>query len=133
MARYRRVTLAADVMYVNKIPFFVSIAHDIKFSTTQKRNSQKDPMLLDTVKKIQQVHQRWGLEIVHLLMDGQFEPIHGDLASLGITLNTVANDEHVPEVERYIHTLKERTLPSTTPFLSSKCLPISSWRWFICI
>ena len=64
-------------------------------------------MLLDAVKKIQQVYQCRGFAIVHLLMDGQFEPICGDLASLGITLNTVANDEHVPEVERYICTLKE--------------------------
>ena len=66
-------------------------------------------MLLDAVKKIQQVYHRRGFEIAHLLMDGQFEPIHGDLSSLGITLNTVANDEHVPEVERYIRTLKEQT------------------------
>ena len=50
---------------------------------------------------------RRDFEIAHLLMDGQFEPIRGDLSSLGITLNTVANDKHVPEVERYIRTLKE--------------------------
>ena len=51
-------------------------------------------------------------------MDGQFEPICGDLASLGITLNTVANDDHVPEVERYICTLKEQThaIYNTLPF-----------------
>jgi hypothetical protein len=42
-------------------------------------------------------------------MDGQFESIRGDLAGLDITLNTVANDEHVPEVERYIRTVKDRT------------------------
>ena len=42
-------------------------------------------------------------------MDGHFEPIHGELSSLGITLNTVANDKHVPEVEWYIRTLKEHT------------------------
>ena len=51
-------------------------------------------------------------------MDGQFEPIRGDLASLRITLNTVANDEHVPEMDWYIHTLKEQTLAiyNTLPF-----------------
>ena len=37
---------------------------------------------------------------------------------LGVTLNTVANDKHVPEVERYIHTLKEQTCATynTLPF-----------------
>ena len=83
------------------------MAHDIKFSTAQKLDSQKTPMLLDVVKKIQQVYQCQGFEIVHLLMGGQFEPIFGDLASRGITLNMVANDEHVPEVERCNRTLKE--------------------------
>ena len=75
-------------------------------------------MLLDAVKKIQQVYHRRGFEIAHLLMDRQFEPICGDLSSLGITLNTVANDEHVPEVERYIRTLKEQTHATynTLPF-----------------
>jgi hypothetical protein len=32
-----------------------------------------------------------------------------DLAGLGITMNGVACDEHVPEIERYIRTVKERT------------------------
>jgi hypothetical protein len=40
-------------------------------------------------------------------MDGQFEPICMGLSELGIQLNTVSRDEHVPEVERYIRTLKE--------------------------
>ena len=75
-------------------------------------------MLLDAVKKIQQVYHR------HLLMDGQFEPIRGDLSNLGITLNTIANDEHVPEVERYISTLKERT-HATYNMLPFKQMPSS--------
>ena len=75
-------------------------------------------MLLDAVKKIQQVYHHRGFKTAHLLMDGQFESIHGDLSSLRITLNTVANDKHVPEVERYICTLKEQTCATynTLPF-----------------
>ena len=101
------MTLAADVMYVNKIPFFVSMAWNIKFSMVQKLDNQKTPMLLDAVKKIQQVYHHRGFQMLHLLMDGQFEPIHSDLAGLRITLNTIANDKHEPEVEHYIQTLKE--------------------------
>ncbi len=42
-------------------------------------------------------------------MDGQFEPLRGDLAEIHITLNTAGHDDHVPEIERYIRgTLKER-------------------------
>ena len=113
MAQYQWVTLATDVMYVKKIPFFISITCDIKFSTAQKLDSQKAPMLLDAVKKIQQVYQSWGFEIIHLLMDGQFDPICGDLASLGITLNTVANDKHVP-VKQNMNFLTPSTIMMTT-------------------
>ena len=51
-------------------------------------------------------------------MDGQFEPLRGKLAELGIILNTTSNDEHVPEIERQIHTVKERTraIYCTLPF-----------------
>ena len=41
-------------------------------------------------------------------MDGQFEGVTGDLSEFGITVNTVARGEHVPEAERYICTIKER-------------------------
>ena len=51
-------------------------------------------------------------------MDGQFEPLRGNLAELGIVLNTASNGEHVPEIERQIRTVKERTraIYCTLPF-----------------
>ena len=33
-------------------------------------------------------------------MDGQFEPLHNNISGLGVTLNTVAREEHVPEIEK---------------------------------
>ena len=51
-------------------------------------------------------------------MDGQFEPLRRDLAEMGIQLNTFSNDEHVPEIEHQIRTLKEQTraIYCTLPF-----------------
>eukprot|EP00978_Attheya_sp_CCMP212_P049346 scaffold651883_cov181-Attheya_sp.AAC.1 len=51
-------------------------------------------------------------------MDGQFEPLRVDLAELQMNLNTVSRDEHVPEIERYIRTTKERVrcIYNTLPF-----------------
>ena len=53
-----------------------------------------------------------------MLMDGQFDILRGDLADMGITLNTVARGEHVPEIERHIRTIKERVrcVYATMPF-----------------
>jgi hypothetical protein len=51
-------------------------------------------------------------------MDGQFEPIRGDHATINIALNIAGHDDHVSEVERYIRTLKERarSIYNTVPF-----------------
>jgi hypothetical protein len=46
------------------------------------------------------------LEIVEV--DGQFEPLRGALSELGVTLNRCSHEEHVPDAERRIRTLKER-------------------------
>ena len=56
-------------------------------------------------------------------MDGQLEQLHGDLADMGIQLNTVSNDKHIPEIERQIRTLKEPTrgIYCTLPFRKIPC------------
>jgi hypothetical protein len=66
-----------------------------------------------------------GFRIVDLLMDGQFEPIRGDLAELQITLNTVASGEHVPEIETGTYA-PSRSVPgvSTTHSHSRKSLDV---------
>jgi hypothetical protein len=53
-----------------------------------------------------------------MFTDGQFEPLRAELADLQINLNTVSNDEHVPEIERHIRTVKEcvRAIYNTVPF-----------------
>jgi hypothetical protein len=73
------------------------------------------------------------------LVDGAFEHLRGDLATLNITLNTSSNDEHIPEIERFIRTLKERTRciynslpfqrfpPRIRCFLLAKFLSPSLW------
>ena len=40
-------------------------------------------------------------------MDREFEPLRGDLAEIGVSLNTTARDEHVGDIEGFIRTIKE--------------------------
>jgi hypothetical protein len=60
--------------------------------------------------------------VTHGHADGEFEPMRGDLQEAGMNLHVVSNGEHVPEAERYIRTVKERTrcVYNTVPF---KCMP----------
>ena len=109
MEHYQNVTLAADIMTVNQhICFFMSVSRNIQFGTGEHITNMAVPTLVKSVKQIQQLYMQRGFRITEVLMDGQFEPTRGDLAVMGILLNTVLADEHVPEVERYIRTIKER-------------------------
>lgn len=66
--------------------------------------------LLSRFKAVVQVYRGADFCVEQALTDGKFEPIHGGLTELGgITLNTTARDEHVGNVEHYIHTIKEWT------------------------
>ena len=118
MAQYQNVTLCGDIMFVNKIPFFVTISRHIHFSTVEMIANKEMSTLLTSIKAVTALYQQRGFKITELLMDGEFKSLHTDLAALGIQLNTTSNDEHVPEIERFIRTLKERTrcIYNTVPF-----------------
>ena len=60
------------------------------------------------LKQIIVKYNRRGFKVKHILVDGQFECLRKHLKLQGIMLNTTAQDEYVPEVERYIRTKKER-------------------------
>ena len=110
MSRYQKVTVAGDIMFVNKLPFFVTISRHIKFSTAEYLSDQKTPTIVNAIKHLHQTYAKRGFQVSILLMDGQFDKnnLDGEIAAFGITLNVVAADEHVPEIERHIRTMKER-------------------------
>jgi hypothetical protein len=118
MERYKNVTLAGDIMFVNNIPFFVTISRAIKFATSEMIANRKNATILIAIKQVVSAYSKRGFIITHLLMDGEFEPMRGDLAAMRINLNTTSNNEHVPEIERHIRTLKERArcVYNTLPF-----------------
>ena len=102
MSAYRDVNIGDDVIYINKLPFFVTMYRNLKFSTAELTLGQKQTTMIDHVKRIQRIYHKRGFCVSTFLMDGQFDVIRGNLADVGITFNTVARGEHVPEIERHI-------------------------------
>ena len=116
---HRNVTLVADVMFVNKIPFLVSCSRNINLITIEhvpspKRTASQLGYLL---QRIIRVYARAGFTIQTILMDNEFEKVRDHIHDA--TLNTPAASEHVGEIERKIRVIKERcrgiicTLPYT--------------------
>lgn len=118
LERYRNMTITGDIMKVNRIPFFVTYNSPVRFGTTEALTNQKANTIMACIRVINKLYQARGFRISIMKMDGEFEPLRGELSFIGITLNTVSRDEHVPEIERRIRTLKERARASfnTLPF-----------------
>ena len=96
----------------------VSISRSIKFGTIEAIPNNKSGVILKSVQAIIQIYRRNGFAVELALMDGEFAHLHGDLASMGVTLNDTSHDEHVGDVERFIRTIKERmrAIYNTLPF-----------------
>jgi hypothetical protein len=118
LQRYKRVEPSVNVMYINKIPFLVTLSRHIHFGTVEALTNRQPATMLAGIKHAKQLYKQGGLQVVMTYMDGEFEPMRGELAALGIGLNEAARDEHVGDFERYIRTVKERvrSTSNTLPY-----------------
>ena len=67
----------------------------------------KEATMLKCIKGVVSLYWKAGFKVTTALMDGEFVPLHGGLAELGLRLNETSRDEHVGDIERYIQTVKE--------------------------
>ena len=115
---YGEVTLCVDLMYVNRVPLLVTLSRNIKFGTVEAVKDRKEATLLKGIATVTALYRKAGFKVTTALMDGEFVPLHGGLAEIGITLNETSRDKHVGDIERYIRTIKERmrAIYNTLPF-----------------
>ena len=137
MQQYKDVTLSADVMKVTGIPFLMTISRHIKFGSAGKLDTMKNGHIIKHFKAIIGAYVTRGFRVTIILADNQFESMRGKLADLHAQLNVTARDEHVPEIERFNRTIKDRvrghfnTLPFkhlTPVFVSEMVYHAVFWR-----
>ena len=104
---HKYVTLVGDVMFVNGIPFLVTMSRRIRFITVQHVPDRKASALANVMKQVMNLYSRAGFVCQTALMDGEFEPLKAKLVG-SIEVNTTAKNEHVGEIERKIRSLKDR-------------------------
>jgi hypothetical protein len=119
METYRNVTLCNDIMFVNKIPFFLSISRNIRFITDEVLDNRKQASLIKALQSVYGIYRKQGFRISNILGDSEFECTRGAVATdLRSELKICGEDEHVPDIERCLRTLKEwtRCTYNVTPF-----------------
>jgi hypothetical protein len=97
-------------MYVNGIPFLVTISRNLKFGTIEVQPNRKEGTLIEGLLTTVKVYKQHGFIMSLTLMDGEFDTpgVREALAGQGVALNPTGQDEHVGDIERYIRTIKER-------------------------
>ena len=105
--RIREVVLTADVMFVNGLPFFVTLSRGIKLWTIEFLPSRTVNQLLSHLTKVIKLYRRGGFVVRTALMDMEFEPLVDKCEDC--LINTTAAREHVTDIERHIRTQKDRS------------------------
>lgn len=85
-----------------------TISRNIRFMTVDALPNCNILTLVKGIMSVATVYKRAGFCITTSLMDGKSEAVRGNLADLKIALNKLARDEHISDIERFIHMLKER-------------------------
>ena len=118
LKHYGEITLCVDLMYVNKVPLLVTLSRNIKFGTMEAVADWKEATMLKCIKGVVSLYRKAGFKVTTAPMDGEFMPLCGGLAELGLRLNETSRDDHVGDIERYIRMVKERmrAIYNTLPF-----------------
>ena len=88
-------------MFVCGLPFFVSLLRQIRFGTAQYRPRRTAKLLCNALKETIKLYKRAGFVVQTCLMDNEFELLKAMLADT-VVVNTLAKNEHMGEVERFI-------------------------------
>ncbi len=116
LEQHQRVTLAVDVMFVNRVPFLVSVARGLNLVTAEHMPTRTSKQLAAGIVRVMDLYSRGGFQVGMVLMDNEFEKLRNLVPVLAV--NTTAAKERVPEVERRIRLIKERGrgILNTLPF-----------------
>ena len=98
------VVLSVDILFMNKIPFLVTSSHNIRFSTVESLPNRQVGTIATCLKKVTHLYHHQGFLITSITCDPEFEALQPSFPML----NCCVAGEHVPEIKRYIHTLKDR-------------------------
>ena len=96
--------MSTDVMFLNKLPFLVSISRRLKFTTIDYLSSKNEIALVTSINKIVIYYRSHGLHIVTMFVDQEFKSLEEKVFST--TLNTTGARDNVPEVERQKQVIK---------------------------
>ena len=116
---HKVVALCADIIFINKLPFLVTISSYIGFTTIEYLKDRTNGSISHSLTWVLKVYSSRGFSIGIIHVDNEFSFL---VPIFSVPLNTTSKSENVPLVERQIRVIKERLMAiiHTLPF---KCIP----------
>jgi hypothetical protein len=114
---HKFIVLTADVMFVSGVPLLLTQSRGVQLIITVEYLPRSTAKFIGAkLTRVLQLYSRAGFVVQTALMDREFEAVRDKCPHLPI--NTTARNEHVPEPERAIRLVKERTrgVEATLPF-----------------
>jgi hypothetical protein len=71
---HRDVSLTADIFFVNKIPFFLTLSRNVCFTAVNHLPNRTVPEMFKALKEIYQYYLHRGFRITIVLADEEFAP-----------------------------------------------------------
>jgi len=106
LEKYGEVTLAVDIISIKKIPFMITTSRRIHFGTAKLTRDKTKKTIMTSIQQVVSAYHVRGFRVCNILVDGGFDCVGNNLADMGIPLNVASKNEHIPEVKRYIRTIK---------------------------
>jgi hypothetical protein len=110
MKFHKEAFLTTDILFVNKIPFFLTLSRKICFTAVNHLADRTVPQIFKAFKDMYQYYLQCGFHIKTVHAGGEFAPLKPLIESMpgGPMVNLASANEHVPEIEHRIRVVKER-------------------------
>lgn len=118
------VTLSIDIMFIKKMPFFITKSRHFHFGTVEYISNRQISTVKSALTRILGTYKWHGLKVTTIKADPEFEPLVAVVRDVQFIFSAL--NDHIPGIKRYIHTIKDRvrscynTLPySRIPYTMS--------------
>ena len=93
--------MAADIMFIEGVCFFVGISRKLDLITVQNLKTRAGSEIAKVIRSLNSVYKQRGYRIDTVLSDGEggLKKAKTAIGDLGIKVNLASKGEHVPEVE----------------------------------
>jgi hypothetical protein len=92
-------------MYINKLPFLITYSRSLHFGTVEFLDNRQIPTICKKLQSVFNLYHHRGFTITKLFADPEFEV----LCPRFPCLDTCGANDHIPDIERFIRTVKDRS------------------------